>query len=1230
VAAHSTTRALYASYNGPLYRVMRLSDRRVANIGVVQPSAWPFLDAGGYADAAAQDAFCADTTCLITEIYDQSGHGNDLTQAPRGAFSGPAMGGFNNLPIADMAPITISGHDAFGGHKAYGVFIEPGMGLRDDNTNGIATDDKPEGMYWVLDGQHFNDGCCFDYGNAEIDSRDDGNGTMETSYFGNATAWYHGNPPGPWVMTDQENNLVGCVNPGSTSKLCANLPNITSRFVTAVAKGEPHHWASLGGDAHQGSLSTMFDGPRVDSSYDPMRKQGAIVLGNGGDNSNGAQGTFYEGVMTSGFPTDATDQLVQANIVAAGYGVQRLSLTPASATATPPGLQTFTPESAQESTLTFTNTTGSTAVDVKLSISVPGRLWTSFVAGTTDRSRTFDSVAPGASVSATFDVTSGPEPFNGDLVGSASWRSPTEGGRQHERTAEKVRNVSPIKINEFRAGTSANSTNSFIELYNSGDAAVDLSNWTLTEHPAQQPVFSTVRVPKGTRLAGHGFYLLGLSDSGLAAPASAGGTSISLRSTAGLAAGQQVRIGTGSAAETRTITHITNSGATGPRVPGEIGSAVSLSGNSEYVSLPNGIVSGLHDFTVSAWVNPSANSAWSRVFDFGTGTGNYMFLTLSAGGGPLRFAITTSGNGAEQQLNAPGNLPLNTWSHVAVTLSGTSGTLYVNGQPVATNTTMTLTPADLGATNQDWIGRSQFSGDPFLAATVDDFQIYDRALSAPEVAALAGGQPGAGDVADYKFDEDSGEIALDSSGNGHNGTIISPGNFSTPLWQPLPDGPITVPAGSTNVPVTSTAGFKVGQEMTIGYGRRLETATVTAVGRPGTQDRLVAGAPAGATTIQVASTASITAGDTIRLDIGANAETVTVASVGTSGAGGTGLTLAAPLRFAHASNLPFSDRGTGVSLRPATRFAHSSNEPVQALGAGVTLDQPLDRSYPISAPVVDAAVTNAGYQGSPAPDQWFGGPALSASAGSIVLRDDRGLVADSLNYGGLVDPWLAEGYQGASGAGRNGCFAPSPVIADGPGRSDIRLPDGTDTDSNCADFAITNNPTPGAANQSFTLDPGPLVSVQATTACCTADYIKHDDSDDLVVIAPITAGSPATDKQDATWVEAAGLANPGCVSFESVNKPGSYLRHQNFQFHLQPNDGSVLFSMDATFCPGPGNSGQGVSFQSVNFPGRYIRHFDFTVYLASDGPPGTNPWDTATSWPDDTSWVLAAPWADLA
>src|ERR1051325_3836473 len=422
VAAHSTTRALYASYNGPLYQVLRQSDGKTSDIGVVQATA---SDAGGYANAGAQDAFCANTYCWISKIYDQSPKHNDLIQAPRGGFSGPAMGGFNNLPIADAAPVTIMGH------KVYGVFIAPGMGLRQNDAKGTAVDDQAEGQYWVISGHHYNSGCCFDYGNAEIDSRDDDNGTMETTYYGNATAWYRGQAPGPWIMTDQENNLVGCVNPDG-SKFCANLPSINWRFVTAMAKGEPHHWTSLGGDAQRGDLRVMFDGPRVDHTYDPMRKQGAILLGNGGDNSVGSQGTFYEGAMTAAgtFPSDATDQLVQANVVAAKYDVPRLSVASASAIATPVGLQTFSPGSSQETTVTFTNTTRAPAAGVQLSVSVP-KQWTAVVNGTTEKSKIFsDPVAPGASVSATFKVSSGAAAFNGDLVGNAQWTN--QSGKQSE------------------------------------------------------------------------------------------------------------------------------------------------------------------------------------------------------------------------------------------------------------------------------------------------------------------------------------------------------------------------------------------------------------------------------------------------------------------------------------------------------------------------------------------------------------------------------------------------------------------------------------------------------------------------------------------------------------------------------------------------------------------------------------------------------------------------------
>ena len=216
---------------------------------------------------------------------------------------------------------------------------------------------------------------------------------------------------------------------------------------------------------------------------------------------------------------------------------------------------------------------------------------------------------------------------------------------------------------------------------------------------------------------------------------------------------------------------------TGPvtRVPGQFGNAVRLGGDGPaYATMPNGILNGINDFTISTWVNPAATSTWSRIFDFGTGTTANMFLTINGAGNGLRFAITTGGGGAEQQINRTptGQLPLNQWSHVAVTLSGNTGTLYLNGQPVGTNANMTLRPSSLGNTTQNWIGRSQY-GDPTLNGVVDDFQIYDRALSAAEIATLgtAPGQPGAGNVASYKFDEESGATLLDSSGNNRNANL---------------------------------------------------------------------------------------------------------------------------------------------------------------------------------------------------------------------------------------------------------------------------------------------------------------------------------------------------------------------------------------------------------------------------------------------------------------------------
>lgn len=170
--------------------------------------------------------------------------------------------------------------------------------------------------------------------------------------------------------------------------------------------------------------------------------------------------------------------------------------------------------------------------------------------------------------------------------------------------------------------------------------------------------------------------------------------------------------------------------------PGVSGNALSLNGGS--ASLPAGIVSGLGDFTISTWVNIDTLRTWSRVFDFGTGTTANMFLTTRAVGvgGPVRFAITTSGNGGEQQLSGP-TLSADTWYHLAVTLAGNTGTLYVNGAAVATNTSMTMDPADLGNTTQNYLGNSQYPSDPSLLGMIDDFRIYGVALSAEQIQQLA-------------------------------------------------------------------------------------------------------------------------------------------------------------------------------------------------------------------------------------------------------------------------------------------------------------------------------------------------------------------------------------------------------------------------------------------------------------------------------------------------------------
>ncbi|KAH8072858.1 alpha-L-arabinofuranosidase [Aureococcus anophagefferens] len=332
VAAHSTVRALYAAYAGPLYEVRRADDNATFDV----------MARAGVADAEAQDD-CGASDCVVSRS----------STSRRGATTRRRR---RLRPYPD-APVNATREKlTLGGRSVYSLYFEGGMGYRNDNTSGVAVGDEPGPSTWSLGASAASDErrcvgesrpwrnlesrrrktsrdprspgattttSAADYGNAETDDNDEGAGTMDAVYFGNANGGLNhggagdGRRDGPWIMADMENALWGA------DRVKSNESTIDHDVVTAVVKGDsgaaPGHWAIKGGDATSGGLATFWDGARA-PGYAPMKKQGALLLGVGGDNSNRAVGTFYEGAVVSHYTTDATDAAVQANIVAAGYG----------------------------------------------------------------------------------------------------------------------------------------------------------------------------------------------------------------------------------------------------------------------------------------------------------------------------------------------------------------------------------------------------------------------------------------------------------------------------------------------------------------------------------------------------------------------------------------------------------------------------------------------------------------------------------------------------------------------------------------------------------------------------------------------------------------------------------------------------------------------------------------------------------------------------------------------
>jgi arabinan endo-1,5-alpha-L-arabinosidase len=202
------------------------------------------------------------------------------------------------------------------------------------------------------------------------------------------------------------------------------------------------------------------------------------------------------------------------------------------------------------------------------------------------------------------------------------------------------------------------------------------------------------------------------------------------------------------------------------------GNVLNLDGVTNYVTLANPVA---NCSTIAAWVKWNGGSAWQRVFDFGTDTTNYFFLTPMASNGKMRFAITTNGTGGEQQINATTALPTNSWCHVAVTLDGAQGLLYLDGVPVGTNSNLKIRPwqtawesAQDGVAQTNGLGKSKFAGDPLFSGRIDSLRIFSRALSASEIQSIAYAHPSLAHR--YSFSTNAPSPAWDSIGMAH-GTL---------------------------------------------------------------------------------------------------------------------------------------------------------------------------------------------------------------------------------------------------------------------------------------------------------------------------------------------------------------------------------------------------------------------------------------------------------------------------
>jgi hypothetical protein len=306
VAAYGTVRLLSSKYTGPLYQLrkggtMTGTGGTTKDIGVL----------GGFADVAAHEAFCGTDTCNFSKLYDQSGKANDLVVAPAGCYMGTAS-------EADYESNAMKRSVMVNGHKIYALYMEKHEGYRNNHATSMPTGSAAQGIYEVVDGKRFGADCCWDFGNASTNNCYGGTGLMNTIFFGTGL-WGKGAGNGPWFEADFEAGVWSGGSGADPTTITNTMnPAVTFDFAFGVVKTNTTNYAIRVADAQSGSLTTAYDGNLPTNLHWGM--QGGIVLGIGGDNSNRSWGTFFEGAVTAGRPSDASDAAVLQSVQDTGFG----------------------------------------------------------------------------------------------------------------------------------------------------------------------------------------------------------------------------------------------------------------------------------------------------------------------------------------------------------------------------------------------------------------------------------------------------------------------------------------------------------------------------------------------------------------------------------------------------------------------------------------------------------------------------------------------------------------------------------------------------------------------------------------------------------------------------------------------------------------------------------------------------------------------------------------------